>query len=369
MNGIDLIKENTSRNNDEIKSKKVKLESYPKYVTIGTHYKCNANCVFCLKGNYTEFSLDLYKEFFEKKMGHVLSRAEFVGFCGFGEIFLMPEIEDFLIHINKTLKDNKKVFTTNGIVFKPRMYDILNDGDFSVLISLHAMNEMLHQSLTRTQSFNKIIGNIKELIRIKKQKGSTLHINLVFLVTSMNIDNLVEFVKIAKDLDVDRVTCNYLTIFQPEQVKMSCFFNKEKTNQIFTEAEEVASKIGMTLILPPKFIKHETGDMLCNDPWDFFYVETKGAVNPCCFAGNHTGNMSKVSFEEIWNGLKYRKLRKGLISGDIHYWCKYCYKHNANNVNHIRSHITFRPRGVKKILKYIAEHNNEYKLQEEDLKL
>jgi MoaA/NifB/PqqE/SkfB family radical SAM enzyme len=358
----ELINENKLINGYECMTGKVRLKSTPQYVTIGAHYRCNAKCVFCLGGNYPEFDAGIYKTFFEKKLLPVLKNAEHVGFCGFGETLLMPGGTAFLDYINETLPDNIKNFTTNGIALKPPVCERLAEGRYAVIVSLHASNKKLHQEMTGTKAFDTILERIRHLVRLRDTKNNALHINLVFLLTSRNIDDLPSFVQLGADLGVDRVTCNYLTIYDPAHLPLSCFFQKEKTNRIFDAAQKAADARGIPLILPLRFGKHAVvgGAHRCYDPWNFFYVETQSSVNPCCLAGEHIGYLKKNSFDEIWNGAGYTKLRTGMISGRVHNWCKYCYKNDPNNINDIRSHITFRPGVRESILAYVRRHADEF---------
>ncbi|MCB4791218.1 MAG: SPASM domain-containing protein [Elusimicrobia bacterium] len=363
MNEINIIQKNKEDNDAEVRLHKIRLRTTPQYITIGAHAKCNANCVFCLGGDFPNFSLQVYKDLFENRIGKVLKKADHIGFCGFGEIFLIPEFINYLEYINIKLPDNTKVFTTNGISINSEISDIITDGKYSLLISLHAADKKLHESMTRTKAWDKIISNIKKLIEIKKIKRSTLHINLIFLATTINIENLPDFIKLAKQIGVDTVTCNYLTIFNPDQIKLSCFFNPEKTNKILKDAEALALKLNMSLNLPPKFGIYDNkvkNKPPCYDPWNFFYVETQGSVNPCCFAGNHIGYLEKQEFYDIWNGPGYTKLREGLINDEPHSWCRDCYRYDLNNINNIKSHITFRPEAQAEILLYLEKHKNEY---------
>lgn len=360
----DLVRANTALNLYEGRNGKTILQSTPQYVTIGTHYRCNADCVFCLGGDYPHFTLQIYKDLFEKKMGHVLRNANHVGFCGFGETLLMPGIEEFLDHLNATLPDNDKAFTTNGIALTDSVCQRLTDGRYSLMISLHASNRELHEKITRTKAFDRIIENIRKLVALKKKKSASLSINLVFLLTRLNSDDLPAFVVKAKEWGADCVTCNYINIYEPEQLKLSSFFDQYSANDAINRARETARRIDISLNHPPQFIAHEKkqdGSACCN-PWDFFYVETQGSVNPCCFAGNHIGYLTTDDFETIWNGEGYTRLREGLVSGNIHTWCRFCYNFDRNNVNDIRSHITFRPETQKKILDYIREHRDEFPL-------
>jgi len=360
------IKLNNSVRDLEISQKKIRLESTPSYITIGAHYNCNASCVFCLGGDYPSFTLEKYKNFFEPKLKHVLEKAVNIGFCGFGEILLHPEIGAILDYLNATLPDQSKAFTTNGIMLNETICQKLTDGKYDVMISLHASNGTLHEKLTRTKKFDDILKNVKRLVELKKQKQSKLSINMVFVVTQDNIEDLISFIKLSKELSTDCVSANYITMFETPHVDMSVFWIKEKANAILSEAEKY--KDGFSVNLPLKFqIYQKSDNVACRDPWEFFYTEVQGSVNPCCLAGNHIGNLNDSSFEDIWNSGGYFMLREGIVTGNIHTWCKNCLKYDKNNVNKLLSHITFRPETQQKLLKYIFENNKKYNLKKEDI--
>lgn len=359
-------------NQCEIAGGKTVLSSTPLYVTIGTHFGCNASCIFCLGGDYPSFSLRIYRDLFENKLRDVMPAAVHLGFCGFGEVFLMPDIVDFLQHLNVTLPDVNKAFTTNGIALSRAVAELMLAGRYSLMISLHASNAGLHGAMTGTAAFDRIVENIRYLAMRKRQLNSTLHINLVFLATTKNIDDLPAFVEFAVGLGIDRVTCNHINLYEPEQFKLSCFFAQGKTNDVFSKAELIAQRHGLTLVLPPRFGKHPSpvpGGVRCHDPWNFFYVETQGSVNPCCYAGNHIGYLTESEFSDIWNGPAYVRLREGHISGRTHTWCKYCFRYDLNNINDIRSHVTFRPDTQKKMIEYLKGHDREFPVAKETLEL
>ncbi len=364
----DEIVLNNSLKKFEIEQKKIELKSTPNYVTIGAHYGCNAKCIFCLGGNYPNFSLKKYKEFFEPKIGHVLKKAVNVGFCGFGEILIHPEINEILDYLNKTLPCQAKAFTTNGISLNEAICQKLTDGRYDVMISMHAANAKLHEKMTRTKKFDEIVNNIKRLVRLKREKNSKISINMVFVVTQDNIDNLCDFIKFSKDLETDCVSANYLTMYEKEHVDMSVFWNKEKTNEILSQAEELRDKLSFSVNLPLKFQQYPKSENIsCQDPWEFFYTEVQGSVNPCCLAGDHIGNLNDDDFETIWNSKGYKMLREGIVTGNIHNWCKNCLKYDKNNVNKLMAHVTFRPETQKMLLEYIMRNNQKYKLKEEDI--
>jgi len=352
-NAVAARNKNLLLNDFEYSMGKITLDSSPEGIGIGAHYTCNGKCVFCLGGKPVLFSLKRYKEFFEPRLGNVLARADYVSFCGFGELLLMPQIEEFMDYVNKKMPWANKIYTTNGSALtNENILSLFTKGRSAVQISLHASYRELHKALTRLDSFDEIVSRIKQLISMRRSEGYPSVI-LVFLANSLNIENLPDFAEFAHRLGVDEVRCNYMTAFHHAQLKLSCFFKQGLTNQSMEEAEERAAKLGLPLKPPPRFGQwnQDKNNCLCADPWKYMYVENESSVLPCCYAGSHFGYLDKADFQTIWNGSSYRQLRKSLVEGPPHKWCRYCQRYRAENVNDIRSHINFRPGGIAKILR------------------
>jgi MoaA/NifB/PqqE/SkfB family radical SAM enzyme len=354
---------NISLNRVEYEQKKSVLASTPEVVTIGAHNRCNAKCVWCLEGDYDVFNLDLYRDFFEKKLGHVIRKARHVSFVGFGEILWLPRVEQFLDYVNETIPDVVKQFTTNGTPLRPnKIVERLLVGRYAIRISLHASRGDLHYKTTQIRDFDRIIGNLRYLVKLREhfQRRKYLHVELFNVLTRDNIDDLPDFVRLAAELDLPQVVCNYVTIFAKEHVEMSLFFDQKRANDRMDEAEAVAKKLGVVLQLPPRFgqgaPERERPEGACSDPWQYFYAEAQGSVLPCCYAGGHVGYIDKQDFEQIWNGEFYQNLRKGLAGqGEPHDWCRNCVKFKGHySVNNVLCHITNRPETQKAMLEEIS---------------
>ena len=338
-------------NNEEFRSGKVILDSLPQGLTLGTNYKCNADCMFCLGGEYREFSLDLYKKYFEPNLGIMLKNASHVSFCGMGELLLTRDIEDFLEHINMTLAGQNKILTTNGLAVDEKVIQRIIKSKYSLQVSLHASSAPLHAHLTGMKgAFDKILGQIQDLV-LKRKDSQSPYIVLIFLANTLNIEDLPNFVGLAASLGVDCVQCNYLTVFNPAHLKLSCFFKQKITNEMFDLARENADKFKIPLVLPPKFSddKESYFKSACSEPWRNIYVDTEGAVLPCCYSGEHFGELKDADILSIWNNKKYQELRNGLVSKNNNQMCKYCLNNNPCNVNLLDSHVSFRPDVRKKI--------------------
>ncbi|MBU1125250.1 MAG: glycosyltransferase [Candidatus Omnitrophica bacterium] len=341
---------NLDLNKEEFRQHKTILQSTPEGVTLGANYKCNAHCLFCLGGDYQPFSLKLYKNYFETRLGEMLYNSSHVSLCGMGELLLVPDIQNFLDYINKTLPDKNKIITTNGLALKGPLSDRVTESKYSIQISLHASNPALHEQLTGVKGgFDRIINQVRHIVQRRKNQQSP-YLTLVFVVNTMNIEDLPQFVELAASLGADGVQCNYLTIFQPAHLKLSCFFKQQITNEIFDKAAARASELNITLRLPPKFGQKEYFASLCADPWKNIYVDTEGAVLPCCYSGEHFGELNQDGIFTIWNSDKFQQLRNDLQSGNPVAMCKFCLNSNPANVNFINAHVSFRPEVQKMIL-------------------
>jgi len=339
-------------NQAEFREKKIILQSFPEGVTIGSSYKCNSDCMFCLGGEYRPFSLKLYKDFFEAHLGNFLAKASHVSFCGMGELLLTPDINSFLDHININLASKNKILTTNGLALSKDIAHRLIVSRYSLQISLHASNSLLHSHITGMErGFGDIIRNIKYIVSKRKDKQSP-HIALVFLINTLNIEDLPDFIDLAASLGIDGVQCNYLTIFKQAHLKLSCFFKQAISNEMLDKAKQRAAELKVSLSLPPKFSQNNGSYFrsACNQPWKNIYIDTEGAVLPCCFSGEHFGGLGVEDILSIWNNEKYQQLRKGLISGNAIKMCQFCPNNDPANVNLLESHVSDRPEVQQEIL-------------------
>jgi len=356
---------NVALNYREFEQRKDKLFSTPRLVTLGTHNACNAKCVFCLEGKYSRFSLDLYKNFFEARMGHFIRGAEKVTFTGFGEILWVPGIEEFLDYINETLPETEKIFTTNGTPLRPSVIERIVKSRYVLQVSLHASRADLHQKLTKLDGqFDQVIANIRSLVdmRDRLKLGHRIHVELVNILTNDNLSDLPDFMRLAWDLRVQSVRCQYVTMFIPDHIAMSPFHNQAAANEAVETAGRVVEELRAQdasrpfhVQLPPLFGSHAASEnSICYDPWQHIYVELQGSVIPCCVWGDHIGNLNKGDdIDKVWNSRFYQDLRRGMASGDPHPWCKSCVRYAGYNVDSVFCHITNRPEAQKTILREV----------------
>ncbi len=346
-------------NSFEIKKGLKRLSSYPRYVGIGTHFFCNAKCIFCLGGKYENFTIERYKSFFEDKLKDVLYNAEIVDFHGYGELLLMPKIDKFIKYINRRLPEQTKTIFTNGIALKNKQFF---DGKYNIVISLHASNKNLHRQIVGLDSFDEIISNI---VNLKKQKN--VKITICSILNKLNINDTENLVRLCDKLRVKNLMFKYMTIFDYKHFDLSVFMNKNDSNDNVLKASELAKKYGIYINCPPLFFNKNKSNNICMQPWNNIYIENQGTVNPCCFTGTHIGNLENTEFDKLWNNNKYQKLRYSMLHNTPNEYCKKCINYNANNINKLSSHITFRKKTYNKLLGYIIKNKKRFSLSINDI--
>lgn len=364
-----LPREESMRLNiSELRERKSALTAPPRLLTLGTHNSCNAKCVFCLEGRYVRSSLRLYKSFFEGKMGHFIRQAEKVTFTGFGEVLWLPDTREFLDYLNETIPETWKIFTTNGTPLRPFVLERLLKSKYVIQASLHASHAELHRELTLLGegAFDRIIESLRVLCVRRRELGieERLHVVSVNVLTRRNVSDLPKMIQLAWDLKVPEFQCSYVTMFAPEHIEQSCFFEPLPANRAIAAAEEKLAEIEkgaapgefrfFRVGLPQRFgqpRREAESDSVCKDPWENIYVEGQGSVLPCCFWGTHIGNLNKgEDIDAVWNGEFYRGLRASMASQKPHPWCGSCVKHRGFNVDSLLCHVTNRPDQQRRLL-------------------
>jgi len=344
---VDLIKERTKNsllNDNEYNSKKTVLNSSPKAIFIQAAGPCNSYCAFCSRGSdYEIFNLEVHRRCFEDKLYPFISKAEQLIFTGSGEFLLLPEAEKILDFFDSRFPHIEKMFSTNGSTLTPNMCEkiVNSESKYTIHISLHASNGRLHKVLTRTDHFHRVIGQLSYLLKLREKKGNP-EVRLIFVATTLNIEDLPNFIRFASQLGVDKVICYYNYIYIPTQKYLSCFFKQELTNRMFDEAEELVKRLNIEVDLPPKFGQKEYSNLgICREPWSQIMFTTQGHVLPCDASEDCHENLENKEFMDVWDGEYYQNLRKALIDGRASCF-KHCFRANPLSVNDFRSHVIHR---------------------------
>lgn len=351
--------ENCCLQADEYKRRQLILASTPENIFFQINAVCNADCIFCSKGyDYPTFELDPFLEKYGRELIPVLARAKRIFLTGSGEFLGLPDSKKILRFFNSEFPHVDKYFATNASYLGPQICELIANGGsrYTLQISLHAANPELNRQMMRYNAFDKVMRQLRHLIELRDKNGGNPRIKLMFILTTFNVENLPDFVRLAAELRADEVAAGYFYIYESQQKYLSLYFKQDAANKFIDEARRVAEELKVPISLPPKFGQsphHYQRADCCGEPWSQVMLNVDGYVRPCDVYGDFPESLSDKTFLEIWNGPRYRELRRSLraTQGCI----LTCPRHNPTSVNEWEGHVIHRTKDASAIVREYHE--------------
>jgi len=303
---------------------------------------CNLSCKSCWKRNETFSKLDSRQyQLSDEKLLSLTDEAINLGIrefeiTGGGEPLLRPVTFDLMRLIKKSRKFGS--ITTNGTLFNEKLIkELVHIGWDRIIFSIDGPDKKTNDYL-RGKSFDKIINNIRLFNKYKrkyKSKKPVLFFNAV--IGNKNYDKLDKFIYLAKNLKIDFIKFETLTVHsglgrnlqlndgQKKQLvknsKKAFALSKKlgiNTNlDSFIDAENINQPNKMDRLIKKKKI-------LCREPFYHVVVKTDGSAGPCCLFYGRAPNVKNYSLEKIWNGRYFKNIRSRIKSGKLMDYCKIC---------------------------------------------
>jgi MoaA/NifB/PqqE/SkfB family radical SAM enzyme len=204
----------------------------------------------------------------------------------------------------------------------------------SVTVSLDGCKKKTVELFKTGLDFDRVVSNVKLLRKIARKN---IGINTVFVATSANIGELIEYVDFCSDLGVDRIFVNGFLSYFPETSSL-CLYSKTgntKTYELFIKAYERAKEKGIFIQFPSLTAK----PMGCGLT-SYMCIDESGNVSPCIHLARKTpfalfsntkvaspviyGNVLDDEPVYIWNKKEYAEFRRKLKHQEIPGECALC---------------------------------------------
>jgi len=358
----DLTKPSKTSNNDDnrelgvclhkISNKKIYNEIcswYPSNIEIETTTVCNINppCVMCRR-NLTREENVISPHIIDR-IEDLFKYASVISLSGVGEPLTDENLFRIMNLINK--KETHIKFTTNGLLLTKDVSEkLLEKGLKEITISIDAATSETYKRIRRNDGFCKVKNNVQQLVSVRDKKKVTypfIEINMVLM--QENFNELVKFIEMADEIGVDGVYFSLLSKIE----KNDNYIIKDDNNgfkfdyqfqMIDTKSEEFKQKLilaiekcrdlKINLRVDNKQILEiinsyqenniPLNNLKCKNPWENLIIDLNGDVRLCCHSNRVIGNLNSCDFENIWNGLILRRIRKYILNNKLSEECRNC---------------------------------------------
>ncbi|MQY77827.1 MAG: radical SAM protein [Bacteroidetes bacterium] len=313
----------------------------PTFVCMNMDNQCNLRCIMCIRRKYSEEDLNARSydfETFKRVADEVFPYLRWVQLAIAGEPLMA---ESFREQLKIAKKYSVKVdLVTNATLLDDDLIDEILSVTGCLKVSIDGATKETYESIRIGAKFEQVIENIKRFnyFRRKIQQDRRPRLALLYVLMRRNIEEIPQFMKLAKELEAESVSTTHVVIHQKKMKKESLVYHKELANYYMMVAQKKANELNLHLDIPPLFntvydvqgtrsknnLKSEF--KICPFLWKRAFIEWNGDVVPCCVPGHPVmGNVKKKPFREIWNNELYQEMRRRLMTNNPFNCCKHCF--------------------------------------------
>ncbi len=293
----------------------------PPFLNFNVTSNCNMSCRHCDNDTWHDPSSDLtYEEI--KKFSHGYGPVEIVALGG-GEPFLrkdLVEVVELFVNINgaRNLNITTNGFETESICSMVRqILDKCPGSKLDIALSLDGF-QPTHDDIRRPEAFSKAMGTAR---RLKAMSEDNKRLNICFNATVHN-SNFRELPALARFLREEfQANLNFSVLVgtpRDTTLELPSESDLKQTIDGINATREISSitsdflKVYNEVLLKTK--NEERQVIPCRACSLISVIYANGEVLGCT---EHPalGNIRDASFQEIWHGLKARKLYKSICSG------------------------------------------------------
>ncbi len=358
MGQYDRIKrDNADLNHRERIEGRLRLESRPQVFWFDLFGECSLTCLHCAvhKDGRTS-DREVAPHIYQRVMDELMPAAYVcnLGGTNYGEMTIARSFPQFLSDCCKY--DVRINLTTNGTCIRDRWLGELVDRLTVIGFSMEGIEEQFE--MIRGFAWPTFLSNIQKVLDARRRTGARFTAEWRYCAHVDNIHQLPDMIRLASDLGIDRIQMMNLVPYLASQKHKQLGFHRSLANRWFAEARAVADELNFDITIPPDFdsgtwrvrdskVKLKVhGKSLsepmaestccadgagdggratdpdasvmtladCHLPWQACSINELGQVRPCCTYWRPMGSIERRSFASVWNGWRYRRLRRQVNS-------------------------------------------------------
>jgi radical SAM protein with 4Fe4S-binding SPASM domain len=322
----------------------------PRYMQIEPVGQCNLRCRMCPiqfrqdglpPGPPAFIDFDLYRRLIDES-----PQLEELHLQGMGEPLMHPR---FFEMVQYAVQRGIRVSTNSNLTLmtERRARACVASGLHTLYVSLDGATAATYEYIRVRARFNRVLRNLRRLLEIKSQTGSTCpEVALVAVGMRRNLRELPELIRLAHRLGIgwlevqhlchdfseDSLPAQYRPMHDFVQHETLLQESEARVAEVFEEVRTLAEQFGMRLRLPSLQRRAHPPSMggraRCNWPWHGPYISFAGDAMPCCMVSTPDratlGNVARDGLARVWNNEAYADFRRRLASEEPPTICRGC---------------------------------------------
>lgn len=220
-----------------------------------------------------------------------------------GEPYLNPKFLDMV-----KIAGQHKVYTTTStnahFLDEENAKKTVESGLNRLIISIDGASQETYESYRKEGDLTKVLEGTQNILKWRKKlKSKSPKVVWQFLVVKPNEHEIPKIKQLAKEYGVDKVAFKTAQIYDYENGS-DLIPTIDKYSRYRSNGDGTYS------------IKNELENK-CWKMWQSCVITWDGQIIPCCFdkdASHSMGNVSEMSFEEIWYSKSYQNFRNALLT-------------------------------------------------------
>lgn len=271
---------------------------------------CNLKCTLCPVTEGMErptglMELDLFKRSIDELGDYTL----LIILWDWGEPFVNPDIYDMIAYAKQ--KNIKIISSTNAHVFsdKENAEKLIKSGIDSIILAIDGIKQNTYEFFRQSGNLETAMEGARNIVAAKKALNSQSPlINLRFIVTKHNENEIPELREIARTLGVDTLSLKTLNPYESyaelREDRFEFFEGILPTEEKYQRYKYNRDENGLQRIpRPPP----------CHKLWDCMAIRWNGVVPICTYDYREKiviGNLRDQSVKDIWGSALIRSFRK-----------------------------------------------------------
>jgi radical SAM protein with 4Fe4S-binding SPASM domain len=340
MTQLSKRQENLNVNIEEYKVGKTVLESLPPVLFVELTQNCNSRCLMCSRAevhpNGYQTNLDMSDDVFNIVKEQLFPFASVADLRGFGESTILKNFDK---RVMETVNAGVRVrLVTNALAIKQSSWKLLMENSAMVVVSVDSSTPETMKKLGRGR-FDQLEQSLENGVNEREKSNNKGEILFNTVVSSFNLEELADIILLAKKYKIREVIMSPVMVLEKSQLHL-CHCKKHDIYKYIFAAQKVAREenveLRLSVSIDEDLVIEEKLLNKCFQPWEHCYIDYAGNIGYCDFLIGRNlilGNIKTSSFNEIWNGEWYQRIRYlhanvklGERNKLPHFQCKWCYK-------------------------------------------